>query len=77
MDKLQAWEELQVTPEAAEQLSGMSASSIDGRTKPYRAKGPSTQAVVPSILFASRRGTTPPLRPCGTPRTGARIKGFG
>ena len=37
--RLQAWEELQVTPEVAEQLSGMSASSIDRLMKPYREAG--------------------------------------
>ena len=37
--RLQAWEELQVTPEVAEQLSGMSASSIDRLMKPYRDRG--------------------------------------
>ena len=33
--RLQAWEELQVTLELAEQLSRMSASSIDRLMKPY------------------------------------------
>ncbi len=37
--RLQAWEELQVTPEVAEQLSAMSASSIDRLMKPYRDRG--------------------------------------
>ena len=37
--RLQAWEELQVTPEVAEQLSVMSASSIDRLMKPYRDRG--------------------------------------
>ena len=36
---LQAWEELQVTPEVAEQLSGMSASTIDRLIKPHRDRG--------------------------------------
>ena len=39
VDRLQAWEELQVTPEVAEQLSGMSASTIDRLMKPYRDRG--------------------------------------
>ena len=37
--RLQAWEELQVTPEVADQLSAMSASSIDRLMKPYRDRG--------------------------------------
>ena len=35
--RLQAWEELQVTPEVADQLSA--ASSIDRLMKPYRDRG--------------------------------------
>ena len=36
VDRLQAWEELSVKPEVAEQLRAMSASTIDRLMKPYR-----------------------------------------
>ena len=39
VSRLQAWEELQVTPAEAEQLSAMSASTIDRLMKPYRDRG--------------------------------------